>query len=258
MSFSRTTVEIRGCKLSFARGGQGAPLLYLHGTDGLAPWPAILDPLAHRFDVLAPDHPGFGNSEAAEWIEDISDLAYFCLDFIEVLALRNIHLVGHFLGGWIALEMAVRSAQNLRSLTLISAAGIRVKGVPKADLFMLDPEEVARLCYADSQRGEEAAQRAAAEKYEDTAIRNRIASARFGWQPRFFNPRLARWLHRIKLPTQIIWGDRDRIIPPIYGETLHGLIAGSQLTMIENAGHLPHVECADAVSSAIESFIAGR
>jgi len=255
MGFARQTTEINGCTLSLVRGGKGAPLIYLHGTDGLAEWPALLDTLAERFDVIAPDHPGFGGSEAPAWIDDISDLAYCYLDAIEALGLSGVHILGQSLGGWIALEMAVRSTQHLRSLTLISSAGIHVKGVRKADIFIIDPEEQARLAYADPKLGEEAAARAAADKYQDVAILNRIASARFGWQPRFFNPRLERWLHRVNVPTHIIWGDGDRIIPPAYAEALHRLIPGSTLTMIPNAGHLPHVERASAVTEAIQAFL---
>ena len=160
----------------------------------------MLDTLAERFDVIAPDHPGFGASEVPGWIDDVSDVAYLYLDAIEKLGLASLHVVGQSLGGWIALEMAVRSTQRLRSLTLISSAGIHVKGVPKADIFMIDPEEQARLAYADPKAGDAAAERAAADKYQDQAILNRIASARFGWQPRFFNPRLERWLHRVNVP----------------------------------------------------------
>ena len=159
MAFVRHAIDINGCKLSFVRAGKGAPLLYLHGTDGLAEWPAILDTLAERFDVIVPDHPGFGASEAPAWIDDVSDVAYCYLDAIEALGLSDIHVVGQSLGGWIALEMAVRSTYRLRSLTLISAAGIHVKGVPKADIFMIDPEEHARLAYADPKKGAEAADR---------------------------------------------------------------------------------------------------
>jgi pimeloyl-ACP methyl ester carboxylesterase len=151
--------------------------------------------------------------------------------------------------------MAVRSTERLRSLTLISSAGIHVKGVPKTDIFIVDPEELARLAYVDPKIGEEAAARAGADKYRDLAILNRIASARFGWQPRFFNPRLERWLHRVNVPTHVIWGDGDRIIPPAYAEAFHRLIPGSTLTMIPNAGHLPHVERAAAVAQAMQTFL---
>jgi pimeloyl-ACP methyl ester carboxylesterase len=85
MAFVRHAIDINGCKLSFVRAGKGAPLLYLHGTDGLAEWPAILDTLAERFDVIVPDHPGFGASEAPAWIDDVSDVAYCYLDAIEAL-----------------------------------------------------------------------------------------------------------------------------------------------------------------------------
>src|SRR5947208_11803019 len=115
MAFVAQTIAVNGCKLHLQRGGQrgqegqAAPLLYLHGTDGLAEWPAILDTWAERFDVIVPDHPGFGASENPGWIDDVSDVAYLYLDAIEVLGLSGAHLVGQSLGGWIALEMAVRS-----------------------------------------------------------------------------------------------------------------------------------------------------
>ena len=255
MAFVTQTIDINGCKLSFQRGGNGMPLMYLHGTDGLAEWPAMLDTLAGKFNVIAPDHPGFGASEIPGWIDDVSDVAYLYLDAIAKLGLSSLHMVGQSLGGWIALEMAIRSTQWLRSLTLISSAGIHVKGVPKADIFMIDPEEQARLAYADPKAGEAAAERVAADKYQDLAILNRIASARFGWQPRFFNPRLERWLHRVDVPTHVIWGEEDRIIPLAYGEAFHRLIPGSKLTKIPNAGHLPHVERAEAVTTAVHAFL---
>jgi pimeloyl-ACP methyl ester carboxylesterase len=255
MAFAENSIVISGCKLSFKRGGKGVPLLYLHGTDGLTEWPALLDLLAEKFDVIAPDHPGFGASEMPAWVDDISDIAYLYLDAIEALGLTGVHVIGQSLGGWIALEMAVRSTARLRSVTLISSAGIHVKGVPKADIFMIDPEEQARLAYADATLGEAAAERAGADKYQDQAILNRIASARFGWQPRFFNPRLQRWLHRVNVPTHVIWGEEDRIIPPAYAQAFHRLIPGSTLTMIPKAGHLPHVERMEAVAQAMQGFL---
>jgi len=88
MEFVRQTIEINGCKLSLARGGKGVPLMYLHGPDGLGDWPAILDTLAQRFDVIVLDHPGFGASEAPAWIDDISDVAYCYLDAIETTNIR--------------------------------------------------------------------------------------------------------------------------------------------------------------------------
>src|SRR4029077_9001781 len=141
---------------------------------------------------IAPDHPGFGATEVPDFIDDVSDLAYFYLDAIAALKLTGVHVVGQSLGGWIGLEMAVRSTQRLRTLTLISAAGIHVKGSSKTDIFIIDPEELARLAYADPKMGEEAAARASSDKYQDIAILNRIASARFGWGAGLFLHRAGR------------------------------------------------------------------
>ncbi|HUZ73080.1 MAG TPA: alpha/beta hydrolase [Stellaceae bacterium] len=258
MSPTAGTIEVNGLKLALRRVGRGKPLLFLHGTDGLGEWPQLLDRLTARFDVLAPDHPGFGATPAPPWIDDISDMAYFYLDALAALRLSEVRLVGHSLGGWIALEMAVRATARLHSLTVIDAAGIHVKGVPKADIFLIDPEEQARLVYADPALAAAAAERASAEKYHAAAIQNRIASARLGWQPRFFNPRLERWLHRIDVPTHIVWGAEDRFIPPAYAAALHRLIPGSSLTLVPGAGHLPHVERLDRVAPAIAAFLGAK
>ncbi|MGE3247674.1 MAG: alpha/beta fold hydrolase [Beijerinckiaceae bacterium] len=255
MSFSEQTLNVHGREISYRRGGSGQPLLYLHGTDSLNHWPAILDDLAKNYDVIAPDHPGFGGTSVQDWMDDVSDLAYHYMDFVEALGLDGVHLVGHSLGGWVALEMAVRSQERIADLILLASAGIHVKGHPKADIFMIDPDEQARLAYADPALGEKAAAQANEQKYEDVAITDRIASARFGWNPRFFNPRLERWLHRIGVPTLIVWGEQDRIFPPEHATALQGLVPGSELVMLPSCGHLPHVENREQTLAAIAAFM---
>ena len=252
MAFETHKIEVNGATLSFRRGGSGPPLLFLHGADGLTDWPVILDDLAVIHDVIALDLPGFDNSAIPDWVDDISDAAYFCLEFLEKLALRQVRIVGHSLGAWVAIEMAIRSAERIESLVIISAAGIHVKGSPKTDIYMIDPEEQARLAYADPELGEAAAQRALEGKYQENAILNRIASARFGWNPRLYNPRLERWLCRLRVPTLIVWGLNDRIIPARYAEAFQKVIPNAKVKLIENAGHLPHVERREEVLAAIQ------
>ncbi len=242
MPFVAQTIEVNGARVALKRGGTGDPLIFLHGADGLAEWPAILDDLAARYDVIVPDLPGFGQSPCPDWIDDLSDVAYFYLDLLDALGVKKARIAGHSLGGWTALEMAIRSCEHIQSLALFAPAGIHVKGSPKADIYMIDPDQQAKLAYADEKLGEEAAQRALAGKHQEQAILNRLASARFGWSPRLFNPRLGRWLHRVKAPTLIVWGDADRIIPPVYGPEFAKLIPGSTLKTLSNCGHLPHVE----------------
>lgn len=256
MAFSEHKSTINGRDYSFRRsGGDKTPLLYLHGTDSLSHWPEFLDSLADTYDVIAPDHPGFSGTETQDQLDDVSDLAYYYLDLMEALELRDVHLAGHSLGGWIALEMAVRSRERLSDVTLLASAGINVKGHHKADIFMIDPDEQARLAYSDETLGAQAAELAQQEKYEDVAITDRIAAARFGWNPRFFNPRLERWLYRVKAPTLIIWGEQDNIFPPEHATALQNLIPGSELVMLPGCGHLPHVEKRAETLAAMETFM---
>ena len=248
-------IDVRGCKVHVRRGGSGAPLLYLHGAGGTSAWLPSFDALSEKFDVIAPDHPAFGLSDQPDWLDDIHDMAYFYLDFIEALGLDGIHLVGHSLGGWIALEVAVRSTRRLRSLTLVGSAGIRIKGKPTADIFIMDPEEMTRALLVDETIINNMLTMELTEAQQDIQIRNKVSTARLGWQPRLFNPSLRKWMHRIDVPTHIVWGDSDQIIPPDYAGEFQGLIAGSSVTMIENCGHLPHIECAEPFVDAVAGFI---
>jgi len=253
---SESIIEVRGCKVHVRRGGSGAPLLYLHGAGGTSAWLPPFDALSDKFDLIAPVHPAFGLSDQPDWLDDIHDMAYFYLDFLQALELDGVHLVGQSLGGWIALEMAVRSTQRIKSLTLVGSAGIRVKGQPAADIFIMDPEELTRALLVDEEVIDRMLSMELTEEQEDILIRNKVSTARLGWQPRLFDPSLRKWLHRIDVPTHIVWGDTDRIIPPDYAAEFQGLIAGSSVTMIENCGHLPHVERAEPLVDAVTGFIA--
>jgi len=251
---SDTTIDVRGCKLHVRRAGKGEPLLFLHGAQGLAENEPGLDALAKDFDVIAPDHPGFGRSDNSEAIDDVSDLAFFYLDLLDTLDLDGVHVVGQCIGGWVALEMAVRSTERLKSLVLAGSAGIRVKGVPRADMFICSQDDLQKLLFANGASGWLQAWRATPE-LEDLYDRNRAAAAKFCWSPRLCNPKLERWLHRIDIPTHIIWGDDDRVIPPAYADALKGLIKNATVATLPNCAHLPHVEHPQAFASEVTQFI---
>src|SRR6185437_12692879 len=153
-----TFVYVRGAKLFLRRAGAGEPLLFLHGVQGVPGWTEALSRLAEHFTVIAPDHPGFGHSDTPDWIDDVGDLAYIYLDLLGALANGRVHIVGHSLGGWIAMAMAIRSTAQIQSLTLVDAAGISVNGVKRGDMFIGSPAETGKLLFA----GEEAATRWAA------------------------------------------------------------------------------------------------
>lgn len=257
-SCSESKVEVRGCGVHLRRGGSGEPLLFLHGAGGMPGWMPFLDTLSDSFDVLAPDHPTFGLSDDAEWLDDMNDMALFYMDFIEAQGLDNVHLVGQSLGGWIALEIAVRSTQRIKSLTLVGSAGIRMKGLPAADIFMMDQEELTRSLLVNEKIIDTMLSQELTTDQEDIQIRNKVSTARLGWQPRLFNPSLRKWMHRINVPTHVIWGNQDKIIPPDYAEEFKRLIAGASVTMIDQCGHLPQVEQAGKFTEAVTGFITGK
>jgi pimeloyl-ACP methyl ester carboxylesterase len=248
-------IDVRGCRLHVRRAGRGEPLLFLHGAQGLNGSEPGLDALAAHFDVIAPDHPGFGRSADSETIEDAADLAYFYLDVIGALGLDRVRLVGHCIGGWVALEMAIRSTARIGSLVLVNSAGIRVKGVPRGDMFVCPEDDLLKMLFAGPRGAEWLQSWRATPELEDLYDRNRAAAARYSWSPRLFNPKLERWLHRIDVPTHIVWGREDRVIPPPYAEALQRLISGASLATLPDCAHLPHVEQPHAFAREVEQFV---
>ena len=242
MTFSDTFVEVDGCKTHLRRGGKGEPLLFLHGASGAPVVLPFLHKLAERFDVLVPEHPGYGQSDEPEWLENIHDMAYFYLDFLERLDLRNATIVGSSMGGWIALEMAVRDTSRIKSLVLVSPAGIAAPGVQPADIFLMPPEDVVRSLFHDQKLAEA---RLAQPEDVDVSLKNRHTTARLAWEPRLHDPFLPKWLHRIDVPVRIIWGREDRILPVGIAQELKRLMPKAELHILEKTGHLPHAERAD-------------
>jgi pimeloyl-ACP methyl ester carboxylesterase len=238
------------------RGGKGAPLLFLHGAGGAGVWLPFMAALSERYHVIVPDHPGFGRSDKPDWLDQLSDLAYFYLDFIDALGLDRVHLVGNSLGGWIAAELAVRNTRRLRTLTLIGAAGLHVNGVPKGDIFLWPPEERVRNLFVDQRFADERLAQVPSEEQTDIILKNELTTADLAWQPRLHDPQLRKWLHRIDLPTLIVWGDSDKVFPIPYGEEYRRLIKGSRLEVLRACGHLPHVEQADAFVTVFNRFAA--
>ncbi len=241
--------------VSLRRGGSGEPLLFLHGAQGLNGTEPGLQALTENFDVIAPDHPGFGMSELAERVDDVADLALFYLDFLDALALQRVHVVGQCLGGWVALEIAIRNASRLQALTLVNSAGLRLQGVPRADMFACSEEELLKLLFAGAGGAQWLQSWRKTPDLEDIYDRNRAAAARYSWSPRLCNPKLDRWLHRVDIPTHVVWGQENRVIPPAYGSALKEHIAGATLSVVPGGAHMLHIEKPQAFSGEVSGFI---
>ncbi len=252
----KSTVTVRDCTVSLMRGGAGAPLLYLHGAGGAPVELPFMTALADSFDVIVPEHPGFGGSDEPDWLDNIHDVAYFYLDFLDTLDLDGVHLVGSSLGGWVALEIAVRSTARLATLTLGAPAGLYVYGLKSGDIFTWSPEETFRQMFHNPALAEAAiAALPPNVEADDAFLKNRSSLARLGWEPRLHDPHLDKWLHRVDVPTKIVWGDDDRVFEAGYADVYAKAIPGATAEILAGCGHLPHVEKADAFVEIVTRHI---
>jgi pimeloyl-ACP methyl ester carboxylesterase len=248
--------EIAGVRIELIRRGQGRPLMFLHPAIGLKPTDTVLDELAKGFSVLAPSHPGFGRSALPPHISTVDDLAYFYLDLMEALDLRDVTLAGVSFGGWIAAEIAIKSTERVSRLVLADAVGIKVGDREHrdiVDIFTTRQSEIDRLAYHDPAVGA-VDHTTISDEDAATLFRNREAAALFAWSPYMYDPKLASRLHRIRIPTLFLWGASDRIAPPDYGRAYSRLIPGARFELIDAAGHYPHLERPQAFARHISEF----
>ncbi|MFT8244305.1 alpha/beta fold hydrolase [Roseomonas sp. BN140053] len=248
-----TSLEVLGQPLRVLEAGSGPPLLFLHGAGGLS-WNPLLERLSATHRVIAPEHPGFGRTEIPAWMMSVGDLAFFYLDVLEALDLREVDLVGLSMGGWTAAELAIRDTSRLRTLTLMAPAGVRSE-VPFGDIFLWSPEESARRGCFNPEIAEQRV-RALAEADLDTTLRNRAATARLAWNPRLHNPQLPFWLHRIDVPTLLVWGTEDQVVPFACAESYRRGIPGAQLLALPETGHALPAERPAEIAERLEAFFA--
>jgi len=250
--------KTRDTDVRLRRDGRGDPLVFLHGAGGWPAWGPFFAKLAGKHGVLIPEHPGFGRSDHPAWLRNVPDVAMYYLDFLEALDGPNVHLIGHSLGGWIAAEIAVRNTTRIRSLTLIAPAGVRVKGLTCGDNFIWSREESARNLVYDQSFAEQELARVPSDEEADIELTNRFMATKLGWEPRWFNPALEPWLHRIGVPTLVLWGRDDKLFPSAYAKAWAARISDVRVDIIPECGHRPQIEKADVTADKILAFIGGQ
>ena len=251
------TRDVRGIPVEIHGAGSGPPLLYLHAEQYFEQVRPYLDALAKKWTVIAPRHPGYGAASVPADLRSVDDLAYLYLDLLDELELDDVVLVGASLGGWIALEMCVRNHARLSKLVLISSVGVKFSGREErdfADLFYMPDIEAFPMLFADWQRHAPNYAALSPDQLEALA-RERHMLAHYGWRPYLHNPGLKRWLHRVDLPTLVLWGEADRFAKPSYGQSLAAALPAAELIVIRGAGHYPEIEQSQAVIRAIDAFV---
>jgi len=255
------TITVGGIGVHTWIGGQGDPLLVLHGAGGNRGWTRWLDLVSERFTVWAPTHPGFGRSSDADWMDGIDDLARFHLWFIDAAGLGRPHVLGHSIGGWIAAEMAAMTPGAINRLILVAPVGLKPEKGEILDIFFYSPAQLLAKTIHDPKTVPEwdaLYGTPPTPAQLEIAERNREMTARLTWKPYMHNPRLAHFLPRVTNPALIVWGREDQIVPVECGEQYRRLLPNARLTVLEKCSHLPPIEQPDAFARLVLDFLGGE
>ena len=245
-------------RIQLLKGGSGPPLLFLHGASGiLGGWQTYHQALAESYTVYAPYHPGYNKSQRPGWIETITDLAHFYLDFVRQLNLGRYILIGSSMGGWLAAEMAAMCHHDLRGLVLVNAVGIKPEVGEIAEVFMVSGETRKKLRFYDPSQvpNYELYDHELTPEEQEIEFSNREMASRLCWRPYMHNPKLPTYLKTVPTRTLIAWGRQDAIVPVNCAELYQKALANSHLQVIENCGHFPYLEKPQEFDRVVREFL---
>ncbi|HEX3324309.1 MAG TPA: alpha/beta fold hydrolase [Solirubrobacterales bacterium] len=271
------TVELHGREMGYLGAGQGPVLLLIHGMAGSSEnWRGVLEPLAHRHTIIAPDLPGHGISAGGPGDYSLGSLATGLRDLLLALGHERATLVGHSLGGGIAMQFAYQFPEMVERLALVSSGGLgpevspvlRAAALPGADLFIGATASVGQRVGGAIGRGLGAVgirpgpdlaevARGYASLAEPRRRKAFLATLRsvVGTEGQRVSASDRLYLAE-SIPVLIVWGSGDPIIPVRHGEEAHRVLHGSQLEIFEGAGHLPQLEQPGHFISVLERFLA--
>ena len=269
-------VSVHGYDVAFRRGGDGPVLLLLHGIAGSSgTWIPAMERLRGRYTVIAPDFLGHGRSAKPLGDYSLGNHASGMRDFLQLLGIERVTVVGQSFGGGVAMQFAYQFPELCERLVLVDAGGLgrevswilRMITLPAAEYVMpvLFPSFVRNWGDAVSgflrDRGIRHAR--AAEMWRSyrslTEAENRRAFVRTmravidpGGQSVSARDRLYLAAH---MPTLVVWGARDKIIPVTHAFDAHAIIPNSRLEVLEGVGHFPHVEDPDRFVAILTDFM---
>ena len=260
------TVEVWDSRLRLhvKVAGDGPPLLFFHPLSGLA-WPPLLDQLAQGRTVYAPEHPGTspGDPQAIGQVQTFGELLLVYEEMIRKLGLERPAALGQSFGGMVAADLAATFPRLFSKLVLLAPMGLWRDDAPIPLMEMVSgpPEEVPKYLFAHP--GSEAARAARALPEDPEQIPKAIAQStwnvgcttKFAWP--IADHGLGRRLHRIQVPTLVVWGREDALVPVAYAKEFGSRIAGSQVEVIDDCGHAVQADQPERSWTAISRFIDG-
>jgi pimeloyl-ACP methyl ester carboxylesterase len=269
-------VLLHGRSLRYVEAGNGPVLLLIHGMAGTCEtWQAVIEPLAQRYTVIAPDLPGHGESAPSGGDYSLGALAAVLRDLLAARGHERATLVGHSLGGGIAMQFAYQFPELTERLVLVSSGGLgpevnpvlRAAALPGANLFIAATAGPGRAAGSALARGLASIGLRPSADISEVA-RGYASLADSGRRSAFLatlrsvvgtEGQLVEAGDRLYLadgvPVLIVWGRRDRIIPVAHGEHAHHAIADSHLEIFDAAGHMPQLEAPARFVAVLERFL---
>lgn len=245
MSFTSRLIDVAGgrAKIRVHEGGDGPPLLFLHGAGGLMRDDPFLAALATRYRVHAPLLPGYEDSTGEERLRTMLDVTLHSFDVWAALGLSKPLVCGLSMGGMIAAEMAALAPNEIERLCLVSSAGLWLDQHPMPDLFALLPQELPGYLFHDVERGSKLMAPGGDMNDLNFLAEFMVMNARrLGMAGKMLFPipdrGLSDRLYRVKARTLIVWGENDKLIPLPYAEAFRAAIADARIVTIPEAGHL--------------------
>jgi pimeloyl-ACP methyl ester carboxylesterase len=251
-AYTEERFTIRGIETVVQIAGDGDPLVFFHGAGTITGFDALL-PLAERFQLIVPFHPGFGPSADDTTVDDVHDYRRHYLDLFDELGIDELALAGHSMGGWMAANFAVDHPERVTRLVLAAPLGLKVEDHPTTDMFTIPGEEVLSYLTADMSIFEGHVPMPPTPEFLADRYRESTSMARVLWA-RPYDLKLHRWLHRLTMPTLIVWGDADRVVPAEQAPLWADLIRGAELKVLPGVGHLMFDESREAVD-AVGAFV---
>ena len=250
--FKRDEINVDGVKTVVHSAGSGEPVVFFHGA-GTVDGFDFAEPWADKFRVIAPYHPGFGESDDDVTFTGLHDYVMHYLELFDALELDTFKLVGLSLGGHLAAKFCSEHGHRVKKLALIAPAGIIDLQHPTLDILAIPGDQIPGLLTSDF----EVIKKRLPEKPDLDFIGDRYREsgtvARLFWEHPT-DPKFMRYLHRIKVPTLIVWGDEDKIIPVQQTDTWRKLVPHADIKVFKGAGHLVHLEQPEA-ADAIAKFL---
>jgi len=252
--WSEQNIELGDVKLRYQRSGSGRPVLVLHHDIGTPDRLPFYDALADKFDVIVPNHPGFGVPERPLWMRHPRDIASIYQWLLAELRVERASLVGLGFGGWVAAEMCALAPRDFHRLVLVGAMGVKP---PEGDIL-----DQAIISYIDYARAGFHDQAAFERTFGDVSTDQLVAwdlcremSFRIAWKPYMYSQTLPHLLGGVRAPALVVWGDDDKIVPQGAGERYVSSLRDARLEIVAASGHCVDMEQPEALARLVTPFI---